>query len=513
MLKITGGLVYDGLGGAPYEADVAVADGKICALGDLKSLSADQEIDARGLWVCPGFIDVHSHSDTYLLIEPAAPSKIFQGITTEVVGNCGASAAPRYGEYRLPSDWRDQTYPGSWQSVAEYRELLMAAKPAPNVVLLVGHNALRAGIMGYAEREATAAEIEAMQSRLRECLEAGACGLSTGLLYPPGKYAAMEEIVELAKVVAVYGGIYTTHMRSEGRHLLAALDETLAIGRRSGVRVEISHLKTSGRPNWGLLDEALAKIETAQVAGLEVAADRYPYTASSTDLDVLLPEWASSGGPEACLARLRGADVRQKLQDELAAASRDYEKVMVGATSVPDCQGKTLTEVAQILKMDPPAAIVDLLLADELKTSAMFFGMSEANMRRILALPYVMIGTDASVRALTGPLSLDHPHPRAYGTCLRFLLMAHRDGLVKPEEAIRKMTSLPAKHYRLAGRGVVQKGFWADLLVIDPAKLDDRSTYAKPHQLAQGVQAVVVNGVLTLQGGRLTGRRGGWFLG
>lgn len=514
---IRGGLVYAGRGGEPFRADVGVCADRIADVGDLSGAEADYIVDATGLIVCPGFVDVHSHSDTYLLIEPAAVSKVFQGVTTEVVGNCGASAAPRSPTYPMPSDWGDKNYPGTWQSVREYRELLAQVKPAVNVRMLIGHNTLRAGVMGYAARHATAGEVRSMCERLAEALDEGAAGLSTGLIYSPGMFAAREEIVMLAKVAASRGGIYATHMRSESARLLEAIDEALDIGRQADIPVQISHLKTSGRKNWHLLDPALDRIRAARTAGCDVAADRYPYTAANTDLDVVLPQWASGGGREEVLRRLRDPEIRWNIRCETAEGrDMDYwDRVMVGTTFAPKnaaFRGKRITEVAQMLGVEPVDAALYLMESDELRTSATFFGMSEENMWRILSEPYVMIGSDASVRAPTGPLSHDHPHPRAYGTFPLFLRAALDGKTVPVAEAVRKMTSLSASRFGMSDRGLIEIGKKADIVVADPREVRDRATYENPHQPATGVRALLVNGIVTIAEGRLTGYRGGLFL-
>lgn len=516
-LKITGGRVADGTGAPLRAADVGLIGGEIADVGDLSGAPARRTIDAAGRLVCPGFIDSHSHSDSYLLLEPSAPSKIYQGVTTEVIGNCGASAAPLLGLAKLPSDWEDKTYPGRWSTTAEYRALLESVKPAVNVVMLTGHGKLRAAVMGYEGRHARADEVAAMAALLERAMDEGSRGLSTGLIYAPGMYAAPEELAALAGVPARRGGVYTTHMRSEGPRLLEALDETLAVARASGVRVTVSHLKTSGRANWGLIDAALAKLNAARAEGLEVAADRYPYTASNTDLDVILPSWAAEGGRDVVLARLRDPATRARLRAELLSARPEtyWGTIVVGSTAHPDhakLQGLPLEEVARILDLEPVDAALRLIDKDELRTSAFFFGMSEPNLWRILAEPWVMIGSDASLRAPWGVLSKDFPHPRAYGTFPRFLRAALDGKTVPVEEAIRKMTSLPAAHYRLAGRGVLRAGAPADVLVIDPAKLRDTATFTVPHALAEGVERVIVNGVVTLEAGALTGNRGGRVL-
>ena len=516
-LLILGGEVLDGSGAPARRADVAIAGDRIAALGDLAAAAARTVLRADGRLVCPGFIDVHSHSDTFLLLEPSAPSKIFQGVTTEIVGNCGASTAPRTGAYKLPSDWCDQRYPGAWSSVAEYRTLLAQVRPAVNVVLLIGHNAIRAGVIGYAARPAQPAEIRAMATLFERALDEGGAGLSTGLIYTPGRYAAPEEIRALAAVAARRGKIYTSHMRSEGDRLLEALDETLALARTTGVRVEISHLTTAGRRNWSKVDAALDKIRAARAAGLAVAADRYPYTASCTDLDVILPDWAAGDGREAVLARLRDPATRQRLRDDLQArrTADDWQEIMVGALTRPDLahfRGRRLCDIAVELGLEPVDAALHLLDVDELKPSAIFFGMSEKNLWKIFAEPWVMAGSDASIRAPTGPLSADFPHPRAYGTFPR-LLRAALDGQTVPlPEMIRKMTSLPADHFRLPGRGRLAPGAFADVVVFDPQTVRDRATYAEPHQFAAGISAVLVNGRPALLDGQFTGDRAGRFI-
>lgn len=516
-LKITGGQVLDGTGAPPVRADVGVAGDRIADVGNLSAAEARTSIDAAGRWILPGFIDVHSHSDSYLLIEPSARSKLYQGVTTEIVGNCGASAAPRIGGYPMPSDWREKKYPGEWRTVAEYRRLLDGVKPAVNVVLLIGHNALRAGVVGYDNRAATADELQTMIAWLERSIEEGGVGLSTGLIYPPGMFAPREEIEALARVVARRGGIYTSHMRSEGARLLEALDETIGVGRAAGVRVQVSHLKTSGRKNWHLVDAALERIRAAQAGGVEVAADRYPYTASSTDLDVVLPDWAAAGGREAILGRLRDPAQRKRIRDALTT-SRDaayWQSVMVGSTHHPDHErfkGLSLPDIARELGVEPVDAVLQLIDKDELRTGGIFFGMSEDNLWKILREPWVMIGSDASVRAPDGPLSKDHPHPRGYGAFARFLRAALDGKTVGLPEAVRKMTSLPADQFRLRDRGRIAKGKLADVLVVDPIRVREAATFGKPHQLAEGFDAVIVNGVTTLSDGRLTGQRAGRFL-
>jgi len=513
-MLIRGGTVFDGSGKTPIVADVGIRGEQIVEIGSIPPGRSVQEFDASGCMVCPGFIDTHSHSDAYVLADPAAPSKLFQGVTTEVVGQCGMSAAPRYGSARLSSDWEQQKYPGDWRTVAEYRTRVDQVQPASNVILLIGHNLLRAGVMGYEARPATQDEVQRMEQRLDQALEEGGWGLSTGLVYPPGRFAPVEEIRALAQIVASRNGLYASHMRSESQGLLDALDETLDIGRKTGIPVVVSHFKTSGEKTWPLLPAALEKIEAARSEGIEAVADRYPYLAGCTDLDVLLPGWAMVGTRADILGRLRDSDTRGRIQAELEAerAPDAWAHIRVGSTDQRKFLGRPLPEVARELNTTPADAALRLIEQDGLSTGGIFFGMSEANMWTILAQPWVMIGSDASLRSPEGPLSFDHPHPRAYGTFPR-LLRAALDGQTVPiEEMIRKMTSLPADVLRISGRGRLRLKAFADVVVFDPDRIRDRATYEHPHQTAEGVRAVWVNGIAEMLEGRATARRGGKFL-
>jgi len=516
-LLIKNGSVLDGTGTEAIRADVGICGERIAAVGDLSKAEAEQTIDATGQYVCPGFIDVHSHSDAYLLIEPRASSKVFQGITTEVCGNCGASVAPRLGDAKLPSDWQDKPFPGTWRTVAEYRKLFEQARPAVNEALLIGHNTLHRGISGYEPRGATPDELKEMCRALEQALDEGGCGMSTGLIYPPASAVPSDEIIALAKVCAGRNKIYTSHMRSEGKQLLEAIDEALDIGRLSGARVQVSHLKTSGQANWHKIGAALGKIESAIAEGIEVAADRYPYTAACTDLDIVLPDWALYDGKEAVLARLADSDVRKKIRDEVLAGRGEFgfSTVMIGSVENPALhalKGMKVDEAARLLGMAPVDALLHIIEKDELRTGGIFFGMCEENMWKILAQPWVMIGCDASLRAPDGILSKDHPHPRAYGSFTK-LLRASLDGQTVPlPEMIRKMTSLAAEHFRLNDRGVLKKGSFADVVVFDPAAVKEKTNYKEPHQLSEGVTTLVVNGALTIVNGKLTGGRNGRFL-
>jgi len=535
-ILIEGGTLVDGTGTAARAADVGVRQDRIAAVGDLAAAEAQRRIDATGLIVAPGFIDAHAHSDAYLLLEPDAPSKLAQGITTEINGQCGGSAVPRLGRARLSSDWASHAYPQlddaaqtvspcdaagpTWTTVASYRALFDAVRPALNTVQFIGHNTLRAGVMGYEPRAADPADLQAMRLNLEQALDEGGWGLSTGLLYQPGKYAEEGEIAALARAAAAHGGLYATHMRSEGGRLLESIDEVLDLARRTGIRAQISHLKTSGPANWHKIDAALERIDAARADGVAVHSDRYPYTASGTDLDVVLPDWASAGGRDVILANLRDPAARARIADELNASGRDWASVMIGggwSETVRACSGRTLADAADALGLSPGETVCRFVEADETRTGAFFFGMCVENLRRIYAQPWVMPGSDASLRAPWGPLGQDHPHPRAYGTMPRYLrLMTGGEpgfaALCGLEEAVRRMTELPAQAFGLRDRGVLRAGAYADLAVFDPKSFTDSATYAQPHQFAHGMRHVIVNGACSYSEGTFTGVRRGRFL-
>ncbi len=536
-LIIANGTVVDGSGQAAFKADIGICGDRIAVCeGSLCSAEALRVIDADGLTVVPGFIDAHSHSDAYLLLEPDAPSKISQGITTEVNGQCGGSAVPCLGHARLSSDWNSQFYPSlkdgvlaqseqagaTWGRVAEYRELFERVHPAINSIQMVGHNTLRAGVTGYEPRAATPDEIGVMKYRLEEALEQGCCGLSTGLIYQPGKYAQECEIRTLVDAVAARGGIYATHMRSEGNQLEESVDEVLALARGSGVQVQISHLKASGESNWGKLDRVLETLNQAREAGMNLHSDRYPYLAGGTDLDVVLPEWAEAGGRDAILERVRDAATRVKIIAYLDGESdRDWSRVMIGggwSDLVRSYSGCTVAEAAAREGVSPGTLVCRFLDADETRTGAFFFGMCAENLVKIMAQEWVMPGSDASLRAPWGVLGADHPHPRAYGTMPRYLrMMCGDDGGTPPltsfEEAVRRMTALPAETFKLRGRGRIQKGAFADLVILSRSRMLDKATYAQPHQFSEGIQYTIVNGAVAYEGsGRFTGNRRGVLL-
>ena len=536
MTLITNGTIIDGQGTLAFVGDVLVEDDRIVEVipsgerQNFKTSEPQNLIDASGLIVSPGFIDAHTHSDAYLVIEPDAPSKVTQGITTEINGQCGGSVAPRYGEARLSSDWAavlgDRL---TWRSLAEYREVLAAAKPAVNTVQFIGHNTLRSSVIGYAARAAGDEDLREMSRLLDESLDAGGWGLTTGLIYQPGKYSTPAEVVALAKVAAAKGGYYATHMRSEGDHILEAIDEVIELVKATGIRAEISHLKTSGRKNWHKIDAVLDKIEGAMSEGLLLGSDRYPYCAAGTDLDVVLPDWAQEGGAPAELARLQISNLRAQIIAEINALDRDWSTVMIGGTWAEENKrysGKTVAEILGLetldfrpglassvlsLKSSPGELITSILLADGCKTGAFFFGMSEENLAKIYSRPWIVPGSDASLRAPWGPLGKDHPHPRAYATMPEFYRRVRALGFSR-EETVARMTSVIADRFGIRGRGRIEKGAYADLVIWNEAEFKAKATFTDPHQFTGGVKAVMTNGVISYCDGKFTGNRGGRFL-
>ena len=520
---IKNGTIVDGTGKPAFVGDVVVENDRIVDVIPNPSSPippSSSVIDATGCLVTPGFIDAHAHSDAYLVLEPYAPSKISQGITTEINGQCGGSIAPRYGEARLSSDWASLLGDRlTWRSMAEYREVLAAAKPAINTVQFVGHNTLRSSVVGYAGRVATPDELRTMRRLLEQALDEGGWGLTTGLIYQPGKYATNDEVVALAKTAAAKGGFYATHMRSEGDRILESIDEVIDLVRATGIRAVISHLKTSGQKNWHKIDAVLDKIETAIGRGELLGSDRYPYCAAGTDLDVVLPDWAQEGAAKAECERLKDPVVRQRIVDELNASDRDWSQVMIGGCwdeVNKRFSGKTVAEILEQETRDGRRGgvgylVCSILAADACRTGAFFFGMSEENLAKIYSRPWIIPGSDASLRAPWGPLGADHPHPRAYGTMPEFYRRVRALGFSR-EETIARMTSVPARRFEIKGRGVIEKGSFADIVVWREAEFKATATFADPHRFSEGVKLVMVNGTIPYRDGNLTGDRPGRFL-
>ncbi len=485
-LILRDGRVIDGSGGPAREADVAVAGGKIAAIGKIDG-DAAEVVDASGLAVAPGFIDVHSHDDIALINMPGMDFKAAQGVTTVVCGNCGAGAAP--ANERLQQFYR-RGVEGilgpvdnfTWRSLPEFYDAVRAAQPSVNAAFLVPHGALRVAAMGWENRPPTAAELSAMQDLLAEGMAAGAVGLSTGLIYAPGAYAATDELIALAKVVARYGGIYASHIRNESDRLLEAVDEAIHIGEQAGVGVQISHHKASGQPNWGMTEQSLPVIDRARARGLDVTIDVYPYVAASTALAAIAP-------------RGRLAE-RMDPHDVLVASVKHQHQY----------EGKRLDEIASMMDLPVEEATSRLLREEENTPSAIMFIMDEADVRRVLRHESCMIGSD-------GLPTSGKPHPRLYGTFARVLGQYVRDeGLLSLEEGVRRMTSLPAKKFRLADRGELREGAAADIVVFDPSTIDDIATYEEPRQYPRGIARVIVNGQTVVADGRAERRPAGQVL-
>jgi N-acyl-D-amino-acid deacylase len=512
---IRGGSLLDESG--LRRADLAVSAGRIARIEPYLDACA-QDIDAAGLVAAPGFIDIHCHSEFSALVYPRAESKVLAGVTTDVSGNCGGSPFPLVGEFRdsRRAEWGHHGLKLDWQSAAEFYERAEGSPCAVNRAILAGHGALRAAVVGYADRPTDGRERRRMRRLLDEALEAGAFGLSSGLIYPPGCYADVEELADLARGVAAAGGYYASHIRDEGAELIEAIEEFLEVCRRAGVRGQLSHLKASGAANWPKTAEAIRRLRAARQQGLAITADRYPYLASMTDLDsLLLPNWAVEGGRQEELARLTDPTTRRRLAEEIRSRHPEadyFERILVASVSPDGPQtavGRNLRELADAAGRDPLEAAFDLIIAHDTHATATYFSMSEENLRDILAEPYVAIGSDASLRnlpadgeAAKGGLA----HPRAYGTPARFLgTYVREQKLMDWPEAIRRLTSLPADVVGLKDRGRLVEGAWADLVIFDREAIADRATYERPAVAPAGIRHVFVNGERVVADGRHTG--------
>lgn len=523
---ITDAKVYDGTGGPGFKADIGFRADRVEAMGDLSGAAAELEVDAEGLAAAPGFIDIHTHSDAPLLVSGEAHSHIRQGVTTNVIGNCGTSLAPvtdravrymkaRFGGDEAPVGWE-------WRSLDGYLQLLEDRGVSVNVVPLVGHGTVRGSVMGFAEREPTPGELDAMRAMVREAMEDGAFGLSTGLIYVPGSYAATEEVAALAAVVGEYGGLYATHIRGENDTLMPALAEAVQIGRSAEVAVQISHLKAMGRHMWGAGVEVLERIEEARDAGIEVTADQYPYNASATGLGAYLPGWAHAGGAEELRRRLADESVRKRIREDILGGTEGWTSLHRGVgwentliTRCPDgeLEGRSIADIARERGVDDFDAAFDILMECEGRVGVVYFTIGDEDLERIMAHPTVMIGSDSSAVATEGPLARGKPHPRAFGTFSRVLGHYVRDrGTVRLSEAVMKMTSMPAQRLGLGDRGILRPGMKADLVIFDPRTVADRATYSDPFQYPTGVERVFVNGRQTVDRGEHLGTRAGQVL-
>jgi N-acyl-D-aspartate/D-glutamate deacylase len=523
-LVIVGGDVLDGSGAPAVRADVGVRDGRIAQVGDLARQQARRRIDAAGRTVAPGFIDSHSHDEFSLPVNPLIPGKTLQGVTTQVTGQCGWSPAPILPEHRKMfvenASFLDSGIDYRWDTMADF----LAALPplAINVAQLVGHVAVRCAVMGMEDRPPRPEEQEHMQRLVAESMEGGAFGFSTGLVYPPSAYGKLDEIAALARVAADYGGGYHTHMRNEGQHLFDAVREAAEVGRRSGARVHISHLKISGKNYWGHADELLALLRELRAEGVFLNWDQYPYPAGSSGLKSLLPIWAHEGGTDVLMARLQRPSERDQIRAELLEGMGATGVLKIAAWSdvmiadspkQPVYNGLNLQEIGEREGKLAVDSMLDMLLLDYAKTLAIFFTIGVEDMERILADPDTTIGSDGIITTVPGQPDPTKPHPRYYGTFPRVLGRYAREQKLLPLPlAVHKMTGLPARQLGLADRGRIAPGLAADLVVFDPATILDRATYKQPQQDPVGIDEVIVNGVSIVSGGKTTGATPGTIL-
>ena len=521
---IRNGLIYDGSGEAPFSGDVAIRGDKIVAIGNLAGAKAKVEIDARGLAVAPGFINMLSWATDSLIEDGRSQSDIRQGVTLEVMGE-GESLGPLNASMKkaLRDAQGDIKYKVAWTTLGEYLEYLVHRRVSCNVASFIGATTVRIHEIGYADRPPTSEELERMKNLVRQAMEEGAVGLSSALIYTPAFYAKTDELIALAKVAAEYDGMYISHLRSEGNDFFGAVDEFLRIAREANIRAEIYHLKAAGSNNWPKLDGVITKIEAARQSGLKITADMYPYTAGATGLDAMMPPWVQEGGYEAWAGRLKDPAVRERLRREMTTPSDKWENFYLAAGSpenillvsfrndkLKNLTGKTLGEVARMRGQSPVDTAMDLVIEDGSRVGTIYFLMSEENVRKQIALPWVSFDSDAGSVAPEGVFLKSNPHPRTYGTFARLLGKYVRDEKIIPlQEAIRRLTSLPAGNLKLDSRGLLKTGYFADVVVFDPAKIQDHATYEKPHQYATGVVDVLVNGVPVIKNGEHTGAKPG----
>jgi N-acyl-D-amino-acid deacylase len=528
-LIIRNGTIYDGSGGAPYQGDVAIQGDSIAALGDLSDSRGTLEIDAVGLAVAPGFINMLSWSPESLIVDGRSQSEIRQGVTLEIMGE-GTSMGPLNETMKAEHSSgilgnKAIKYDIEWTTLGQYLEWLEKRGVSTNIASFIGTATVRIHEIGYENREATPEELDRMCDLVRAAMEEGAMGVSAALIYPPAAYASTDELIALASTASEYNGLYISHIRGEGSTLLKAVDELIEIADATGCRAEIYHLKAAGPANWHLMDEAIARIEKARADLLSITADVYPYDFSGTGLSACIPPWAHEGGDAALFARLRDPEQRERIKRDLLTPSDEWENMYLqnGADKIllADFQtealrqimGKTLAEAVAQRGTSPEDTIMDLLAEDESHVFCMYFTMSEDNLRKQIALPWVSFCSDAQSQAPEGLFLQFNPHPRAYGAFARLLGKYVRDeGILPLEEAIRRLTSLPADNLKIEGRGLLKEGYYADVVVFDPATIQDHATPDNPHQYATGMKHVFVNGTQVLQDGEHTGAKPGRFV-
>ncbi len=518
-LVITNGHIIDGTGSPWYSGDVGIREGKVAAIGNLAAAPRKRTIDAAGKVVAPGFIDMLGQSELSILVEPRLPSKIYQGITTEITGEGGSIAPlndgiiqadrPGYEHYHITPDWR---------TFRQYFARLEKQGMGINLASYVGATQVRRMVLGDDNKQPSPEQLRQMKALVREAMKDGTVGVSTALQYPPAPYAKTEELIALAAEGGKFGGIYSTHMRSEGDSVLESIDEALRIGREAHVPVEIWHIKVAGKNNWGRMPEIVAKINAARAAGADVTADTYAYTAWFNDFSAFVPPWAHDGGTSKLIERLKDPAARERIRKDMLTASKDWDNeweeipgpdaIMIGVVQNPKMlplEGKRLSEIAKLWNKDPIDALCDFLIEDPYAGVAVF-GMSQPDVTLALEQPWVAFDNDSSGTSPEGILGQEHPHPRAYGTFPRILRKYVREEKVLTiEDAIRKMSALPAQRLRLTDRGVLKAGMWADVVIFDPATVRDLATFDNPNQLSEGMEFVLVNGVPVIDQGKMTG--------
>lgn len=521
---VKNGTIYDGSGGEGRAADVVITGDRITGVGDYTNAKAKTIVDATGLAVTPGFINMLSWSTESLIQDGRSQSEIREGVTTEIMGE-GESMGPVNDRVRehMVREQTDIKYEIKWHTLAEYLQYLEKHGISCNVASFIGATTIRENVIGFEDKQPTPQQLEQMRELVRHEMEAGALGIGTSLIYPPAFYAKTEELIELCKVAAKYRGKYISHMRSEGSQLLQSLDELLRIAREANIPAEVYHIKAAGQKNWGKEEELLGRIETAQKEGLKVRANMYTYTAAGTGLDACLPPWTEDGGYPALYKRLRDPATREKIKGEVQVDSDAWENLYLGAGS-PDkillvafktdklkpLTGKTLAEVAKMRGKDPVDTIMDLIAEDESRIGTIYFLMSEENVKKQMAKAWISFGSDEASQAPEGVFLKSNPHPRAYGCFARVLGKYTRDEkVITLPEAIRRLSALPATNLELDHRGFLKEGMFADVVVFDPATVADHATFDKPHQYATGVKHVFVNGVQVLKDGEHTGAKPG----
>lgn len=508
-LIIKNGQIIDGSGNPAFTGDIAVSGDTIAAIGTLDDASADSVIDAGGMAVAPGFINMLSWANVSLLHDGRSMSDVMQGVTLQVMGE-GTSMGPLTSKMKqeMADDQGDIKYNISWTTLGEYLDHLEDRGVSPNVASFVGNGTLRRHVIGYENRRATEEELEQMKTLAREAMEEGAVGVSSSLLYAPSAYADTGELIELARVASEYDGMYISHIRDEGDNLLESLDELITVAREANVRSEVYHLKASGARNWGKMDSAIAKIDSAREEGLAVTANMYNYPASSTGLHVQLPDWVREGGIDAMIERLANPSYREPVLADIEFSHTPDKILLVGFRN-PELrihQGKYLSEVSQELGKTPEEAMIDLIVEDDSRIQVVYFSMSEENMVKKVQQPWMSFCSDAGSYAPEGVFLNYSTHPRAYGSFARlFSTYVREKQVITVEEAVRKLTSLPAENLKLEKRGLLEVGHYADIVVFDPETIQDHATFQEPHQLATGVEYLLVNGSMVVHKGKHTG--------